>query len=107
MNHAIKAIDHENKIRRWQTFTPPQRTAYAAHCGLVLHWRAYSATPSERFLVGMFVLTLGPTSFKAAPREHGYRSERDGFFGGRTGWKLEPSVADFAALSAHQRFSQI
>jgi hypothetical protein len=40
MNHAIKAIDHENKIRRWQTFTPPQRTAYAAHCGLVLHWRA-------------------------------------------------------------------
>jgi hypothetical protein len=41
MNHAIKAIDHENKIRRWQTFTPPQRTAYAAHCGLVLHWRAY------------------------------------------------------------------
>jgi hypothetical protein len=42
MNHAIKAIDHENKIRRWQTFTPPQRTAYAAHCGLVLHWRAYA-----------------------------------------------------------------
>jgi hypothetical protein len=38
---AIKATVHENKIRRWQTFTPPQSTAHAAHCGLVLHWRAY------------------------------------------------------------------
>jgi len=41
MNHAFKATAHENKIRRWQTFTPPQRSAHAAHCGLVLHWRAY------------------------------------------------------------------
>jgi hypothetical protein len=41
MNHAIKATAHETKVRRWTTFTPPQRTAYAAHCGLVLHWRAY------------------------------------------------------------------
>jgi hypothetical protein len=41
MNHAFKATAHENKIRRWQTFTPPQSTAHAAHCGLVLHWRAY------------------------------------------------------------------
>ena len=39
-NHAFKATAHENKIRRWQTFTPPQSTAHAAHCGLVLHWRA-------------------------------------------------------------------
>jgi hypothetical protein len=23
------------------TFTPPQSTAHAVHCGLVLHWRAY------------------------------------------------------------------
>ena len=42
MNHAFKATAHENKIRRWQTFTPPQNTAHAAHCGLVLHWRAYN-----------------------------------------------------------------
>jgi endothelin-converting enzyme/putative endopeptidase len=41
MNHAIKAIAHETKIRRWQTFTPPQNAAHAAHCGLVLHRRAY------------------------------------------------------------------
>ena len=41
MNHAFKATAHENKTRRWQTFTPPQSTAHAAHCGLVLHWRAY------------------------------------------------------------------
>jgi hypothetical protein len=41
MNHAFKATAHENKIRRWQTFTPPQSPAHAAHCGLVLHWRAY------------------------------------------------------------------
>jgi len=41
MNHAQYAIAHEIKIRRWQTFTPPQSTAHAAHCGLVLHWRAY------------------------------------------------------------------
>src|ERR1019366_7229697 len=40
MSDAIKATAHENKMR-WQTFTPPQRPAYAAHCGLVLHWRAY------------------------------------------------------------------
>ena len=41
MNHAIKATAHENKIRRWPTFTPPQSTAHAAHCGLVLHRRTY------------------------------------------------------------------
>ena len=41
MNHAIKATAHENKVRRWLAFTPPQSTAHAAHCGLVLHWRAY------------------------------------------------------------------
>jgi hypothetical protein len=43
MNHAIKAIAHENKVRRRQTFTPPQSTAHAAHSGLVLHRRAYFA----------------------------------------------------------------
>jgi len=31
MNHAIKAMAHETKIRRWATFTPPQSTAHAAH----------------------------------------------------------------------------
>ena len=41
MNHATNAMAHETKIRRWTTFTPPQSTAYAAHCGLVLHRRAY------------------------------------------------------------------
>jgi hypothetical protein len=41
MNHATNATAHETKIRRWTTFTPPQSTAYAAHCGLVLHRRAY------------------------------------------------------------------
>jgi hypothetical protein len=41
MNHAINAIAHETKIRRWTTFTPPQNTAHAALCGLVLHRRAY------------------------------------------------------------------
>jgi len=33
---------HETKFRRWTTFTPPQRPAHAAHCGLVLHRRAYN-----------------------------------------------------------------
>jgi hypothetical protein len=41
MNYAFKAMAHENKIRRWTTFTPPQSPAHAAHCGLVLHWRAH------------------------------------------------------------------
>jgi len=41
MNHAISAIAHENKIRQWLAFPPPQSTAHAAHCGLVLHRRAY------------------------------------------------------------------
>jgi hypothetical protein len=44
MNHACKANAHGTKIRRWTTFTPPQRPAYAAHCGLVLHWRSYLLT---------------------------------------------------------------
>ena len=37
MNHAIKAIAHQNKVRRWQTFTPPQNAAHAAQraCRLV------------------------------------------------------------------------
>ena len=58
MNHAIKAIDHENKIRRWQTFTPPQRTAYAAHCGLVLHWRAYFSRAYAYVGTGMSIQVL-------------------------------------------------
>jgi hypothetical protein len=33
LTHAIKAIAHEIKIRRWPTFTPPQNAAQAAHCG--------------------------------------------------------------------------
>jgi hypothetical protein len=44
MNHAFKATAHENKIRRWQTFTPPQNTALAAFCGLFSLRRSY-----ERF----------------------------------------------------------
>src|SRR5258708_40013624 len=32
---------HKSKIRRWPAFTPPPSTALAAHCGLVLHRRAY------------------------------------------------------------------
>ena len=48
-------------IRRWQTFTPPQRPAHAAHCGLVLHRRAYR-TPSrnrqrDRFGLGVLPQT--------------------------------------------------
>jgi hypothetical protein len=48
------ANDHETKIRRWTTFTPPKSTAHAAHCGLVLHRRShelintYKATASRR-----------------------------------------------------------
>ena len=41
MIHAIEAIAHENKVRRRQSFTPPQSTAHAADGGLALHWRAY------------------------------------------------------------------
>ena len=29
------------KLGPWQTFTPPQSPAHAAHCGLVLHWRTF------------------------------------------------------------------
>src|ERR1022692_2351034 len=63
MNHAIKATAHENNIRRWQTFTSPQSPAHAAHCGLVLHWRAYVlriVTPVVSLLIFTFswVLTL-------------------------------------------------
>ena len=46
MNHAQYAIAHEIKIRQWQTFTPPQSTADAAHCGLV-------CTGAHRFSVVM------------------------------------------------------
>ena len=39
-------MPHETKIQRWTTFTPPQSTAYAVHCGLVLHRRAYTQSGS-------------------------------------------------------------
>ena len=61
MNHAFKATAHENKIRRWQTFTPPQSTAHAAHCGLVLHWRAYPVLICQKpeFQEGLWALKHG------------------------------------------------
>jgi hypothetical protein len=40
MNHANKATAQETRIRWWPTFTPPQNTANAALCGLVLHRRS-------------------------------------------------------------------
>ena len=55
MNHAINAIDHETRIRRWTTFTPPQNAAHAAHCGLVLHRRSY--TPGGTLAVNFSLAT--------------------------------------------------
>ena len=50
MNHAINAIAHENKIRRWQTFTPPQNTAPAALCGLFSLRRVYVSRLGLRYI---------------------------------------------------------
>jgi hypothetical protein len=68
MNRAIQTTAHENKIRRWQTFTPPQSTTHAAHCGLVLHWRAYAT--GRRQLPGRSLAFLHPSSpYVLEPRE--------------------------------------
>jgi hypothetical protein len=66
MNHAKYAIAHEIKIRRWQTFTPPQSTAHAAHCGLVLHWRAYPRLRNGEFVQRRAI--AGAEGAKKSPR---------------------------------------
>jgi len=86
MNHASNAMAHENKIRRWTAFTPPQCTAYAAHCGLVLHWRAYQSVHPE-FLRGHLKDKYPKTPFAS-------RIGRAAQF--RCGCRISPS-----ALSTH------